>query len=199
MFPRLAGSLAGSRPLEQEQQSGLGVRRLVSQPVAAPQPFQYNGGGYATLSFIPTLATMILGLIAGGGFEAGVAALGQVVWLVVAGAIGLALGWGLGELGICPVVKRIWTPSWVLFSGGICLLLLAFFYAVSDLVWRLLLGVSPASHRGQLDHSLLPRPPGRGVHRDSLKTHLGQNIFNIFGGRPTNPWSRAGPSSWFSG
>ena len=30
------------------------------------QPFQYNGGGYATLSFIPTLATMILGLIAGG-------------------------------------------------------------------------------------------------------------------------------------
>ena len=30
------------------------------------QPFKYNGGGYATLSFIPTLATMILGLIAGG-------------------------------------------------------------------------------------------------------------------------------------
>ena len=30
------------------------------------QPFRYNGGGYATLSFIPTLATMILGLIAGG-------------------------------------------------------------------------------------------------------------------------------------
>ena len=26
----------------------------------------HNGGGYATLSFIPTLGTMILGLIAGG-------------------------------------------------------------------------------------------------------------------------------------
>ena len=30
------------------------------------QPFQFNGGGYATLSFIPTLGTMILGLLAGG-------------------------------------------------------------------------------------------------------------------------------------
>ena len=29
------------------------------------EPFRYNGGGYATLSFIPTLGTMILGLIAG--------------------------------------------------------------------------------------------------------------------------------------
>ena len=29
------------------------------------QPFVFNGGGYATLSFIPTLGTMILGLLAG--------------------------------------------------------------------------------------------------------------------------------------
>ena len=29
-------------------------------------PFTHNGGGYATLSFIPTLGTMLLGLIAGG-------------------------------------------------------------------------------------------------------------------------------------
>ncbi len=30
------------------------------------KPFAFNGGGYATLSFVPTLGTMILGLIAGG-------------------------------------------------------------------------------------------------------------------------------------
>src|SRR5579875_3718341 len=29
------------------------------------RPFAYNGGGYLTLSFIPTLGTMILGLVAG--------------------------------------------------------------------------------------------------------------------------------------
>jgi predicted acyltransferase len=50
-------------------------------------------------------------------------------------ASGLALivaGWTLGALGICPVVKAIWTPSWVLFSGGWCLVFLAAFYAAVD-------------------------------------------------------------------
>ena len=32
------------------------------------------------------------------------------------------------------MVKRIWTPSWVLFSGGWCFLLLAGFYALVD--WK---------------------------------------------------------------
>src|SRR5579862_8908637 len=35
------------------------------------RPFVYNGGGYATLSFIPTLGTMLLGLIAGGWLKSG--------------------------------------------------------------------------------------------------------------------------------
>ena len=35
------------------------------------KPFTHNGGGYATLSFIPTLGTMILGLIAGGWLKHG--------------------------------------------------------------------------------------------------------------------------------
>jgi heparan-alpha-glucosaminide N-acetyltransferase len=33
----------------------------------------------------------------------------------------------LHAAGICPVVKRIWTPSWTLFSGGLCFLFLAAF------------------------------------------------------------------------
>jgi predicted acyltransferase len=34
--------------------------------------------------------------------------------------------------GICPIVKRIWTPSWTLFSGGVCFLFLAAFSWVVD-------------------------------------------------------------------
>jgi heparan-alpha-glucosaminide N-acetyltransferase len=45
---------------------------------------------------------------------------------------GMACEW----LGICPVVKRIWTPSWVLFSGGWCFLLLAGFYSLADIAQR---------------------------------------------------------------
>ena len=51
-----------------------------------------------------------------------------------AGVIGLAAGAALGWLGVCPVVKRIWTPSWALYSGGWCFLLLAAFYLVID-IW----------------------------------------------------------------
>ena len=43
---------------------------LVPQPVSPGKaPFTHNAGGYATLSFIPTLGTMILGLIAGGWLQ----------------------------------------------------------------------------------------------------------------------------------
>jgi predicted acyltransferase len=98
------------------------------------RPFTANGGGYATLSFIPTLGTMILGLLAGGVLRRPGSGWAKVLWFAVAGVVGLAAGWGLGELGVCPVVKRIWTPSWVLYSGGWCFLFLAGFYAIIDLL-----------------------------------------------------------------
>lgn len=99
------------------------------------KPFTNNGGGYSTLSFIPTLGTMILGLLAGQVLRSSRAASEKVKWFALAGAIGLASGWLLGVTGICPVVKRIWTPSWVLFSGGWCFLFLAAFYLVMD-IWN---------------------------------------------------------------
>ncbi len=96
------------------------------------EPFVYNGGGYQTLSFIPTLGTMILGLLAGGVLESGRTPRQKVGWLVAAGAMGLVSGWLLGALALCPVVKRIWTPSFALFSGGWCFLFTAVFYWVMD-------------------------------------------------------------------
>ena len=51
--------------------------------------------------------------------------------------LGLAiLGALLQVAGINPIVKRIWTPAWTIFSGGICFLFLAFFYGVIDLAGR---------------------------------------------------------------
>jgi predicted acyltransferase len=90
------------------------------------KPFVANDGAYLTLSFIPTLGTMILGLIAGRWLRA---AAPQIPFkkLLLAGMGGLAGGFLLHAAGICPIVKRIWTPSWTLFSGGICFLFLAAF------------------------------------------------------------------------
>lgn len=100
------------------------------------QPFAYaDDGGYSTLSFIPTLGTMILGLIVGDVLLSERLPITKVRWLIIAGVTGVASGWLLGTLGICPIVKRIWTPSWVLFSGGWCLLILAVLYLVMD-IWN---------------------------------------------------------------
>jgi heparan-alpha-glucosaminide N-acetyltransferase len=94
-------------------------------------PFVANEGGYLTLSFIPTLGTMILGLVAGRWFRRYAPRI-PIKRFVVAGVIGIAAGLLLHFTGICPVVKRIWTPAWTLFSGGICFLFLAAFSWVID-------------------------------------------------------------------
>lgn len=100
---------------------------------SSQKPFAFNGGGYATRSFIPTLATMLLGLVAGGILRSPRAPWAKAKWLAVAGVIGLAAGAALGAPGICPVVKRIWTPTWTLYSGDWCFLVLAGFYVLIEL------------------------------------------------------------------
>jgi predicted acyltransferase len=37
---------------------------------------------------------------------------------------------------VCPVVKRIWTPSFALWSGGFCFLFTAFFHELLDVRGR---------------------------------------------------------------
>ncbi len=100
------------------------------------KPFLYNGGGYATLSFIPTLGTMLLGLQAGQWLRSGQASRVIIQRLLLAGAAGITLGLLLHFTGLCPIVKRIWTPAWTLFSGGCCFGFMAFFYSVIDVAGR---------------------------------------------------------------
>lgn len=100
-------------------------------------PFRFNDGGYLTLSFVPTLATMILGLLTGQFLRNSKPQVQKVAVMAAIGVGCLALGALLDATGICPSVKRIWTPSWVIFSGGWTLVLLAAFYAVIDCKgWR---------------------------------------------------------------
>lgn len=98
------------------------------------QPFIYNEGGWSTLSFIPTLATMILGLLTGEWLKGAKSKEEKLRGLMISGAglalLGLALQWA----GICPIVKRIWTSSYTLYSGGLVILMLAGFYALID--WK---------------------------------------------------------------
>jgi predicted acyltransferase len=98
------------------------------------RPFEFNGGGYATLSFIPTLGTMLLGLLAGNWLKSARSARVKLLGLAAAGAGLLAIAYVLQWTGVCPIVKRIWTTAFTLYSGGWVLLILAGFYALME--WK---------------------------------------------------------------
>lgn len=97
--------------------------------------FEFNSGGYQTLNFIPSIATMMLGMFCGQVLRSEVRPGEKFLFLFV---LAIVL-WGLGVAAgatCCPIVKRIWTPAWVLFSGGYVVGLLALFYLLFD-VWPL--------------------------------------------------------------
>jgi heparan-alpha-glucosaminide N-acetyltransferase len=101
------------------------------------EPFTRNEGGYQTLNFIPSLATMIFGVLAGQLLRSGLPMRTKVRRLVLAGVAGIVVGGLLGWTGTCPIVKRIWTPSWALYSGGWVTLILAGFVRVTGLLFVL--------------------------------------------------------------
>ena len=144
-------------------------------------PFTHNGGGYATLSFIPTLGTMMLGLIAGRWLRMNTKEMVKIAKLVVAGAICMAIGTAADRFGICPNVKRIWTPTWTLFSGAWCFWFLALFYLICDVgklqVWAFPLQVIGANSIAAyclshlIEHFLIT----------NYKIHFGAEIFQLAG------------------
>ncbi|HET6898803.1 MAG TPA: DUF5009 domain-containing protein [Vicinamibacteria bacterium] len=145
------------------------------------RPFAFNGGGYATLSFIPTLGTMILGLLAGGILRRDEPPRACLRWLAVTGLAGIASGELLGATSLCPIVKRIWTPSFTLWSGGVCLLLLAGAYALVDVYghrrWAFpLVVIGMNSIAAYCLYELTAR-----FIAASLRTHLGDTSFRVAG------------------
>jgi heparan-alpha-glucosaminide N-acetyltransferase len=143
--------------------------------------FEYNSGGYLTLSFIPTLGTMILGLIAGSWLRESRPKI-PMKELLIAGVSGIALGLALHYSGICPVVKRIWTPSWTVLSGGICFLFLAAFSWVIDVKgfkkWAFpLLVIGVNSIAAYCIAHFMER-----FLDSTLRIHLGPNLFRFAGG-----------------
>jgi len=142
--------------------------------------FEYNSGGYLTLSFIPTLGTMILGLIAGNWLRGSRPKI-PMTKLLIAGVSGIALGLALHYSHISPMVKRIWTPSWTIFSGGVCFLFLAAFSWVIDVKgfkrWAfplLVIGVNSIAAYC-IAHFM------EGFLDSTLRIHLGPNFFQFAG------------------
>lgn len=139
-------------------------------------PFLYNGGGYQTLSFIPSMGTMIMGVLAGELVKRPGPYREKFKKLALSGIACIAIGYLL-HLTVCPSVKRIWTPSWTVFSGGWALLMLACFFWVCDLQgykrWTL-----PLLVFGMNSIFMYCTGPLRRFLGVNLETHFGQETFS---------------------
>jgi predicted acyltransferase len=87
------------------------------------------------LSTIPAIGTCLLGVLAGLLLtRTDLAPTGKSVRLVVGGLLLFGLGWLWGQ--DFPVVKKLWTSSFVCVAGGCSLVLLGIFHQLID-VWGL--------------------------------------------------------------
>lgn len=86
------------------------------------------------LSTIPAVATCLLGVFAGLVLQNGGPSNDRkLAWLIGGGVACVALGWLWGMQ--FPVIKKIWTSSYVLVAGGYSAMLMGVFYLIVD-VWK---------------------------------------------------------------
>lgn len=99
-----------------------------------PRPFccYEFGDNEGIISNIPAIASCMLGVLAGHWLRGPNSPIRKLLGLVVAGVscLGVGLLWSLAF----PIIKNIWSSSFVLFAGGWSLLLLALFYGIIDLL-----------------------------------------------------------------
>lgn len=90
-----------------------------------------SGGHWVAFNAIPTTAHTMWGVLAGQLLKSDKPEMQKVKILVIAGLIGIVVGYGLNP--VTPIIKRICTSSFVIVSGGWCLLALAFSYWLVDI------------------------------------------------------------------
>jgi predicted acyltransferase len=129
----LLGFFGGPDPYSLESN----LARKVDLAVLGPG-HMYKGFGIpfdpeGLLSTLPAIGTVLIGYFAGsitGKGKAGAAIFFKLL-LIGAAGVGAGLLWNLGF----PINKPLWTSSYVLYTGGIAMILLSLLYLIAD-VWK---------------------------------------------------------------
>ena len=145
------------------------------------RPIETHPAGYATLNFIPAAITMLLGVLAGTLLKSSLPARDKVTRLLIGGLLCMILA-VTASYTVCPVVKKIWTPAWTLYSGAYVLWTLAALYWIIDVKrWRR--WTFPLVVVGM--NSLAMYLMGMLIKRwiaDRYRNYLGPEIFSGMGG-----------------
>jgi predicted acyltransferase len=104
---------------------------LDRQIFSASHLYEHTRDPEGLLSTLPALATSLLGLLTGVWLRTRRTLVAKGVGIAAAGLCGVLLG-GLWNLSF-PINKKLWTSSYVLFAGGLSLLLLALCLLIVDL------------------------------------------------------------------
>jgi predicted acyltransferase len=91
-----------------------------------------NEGGWVAINFLPTAAHTIWGALVGKLFLTNISPGGKLKWMLLWGIIALVAGYVM-DITVTPIIKRTATSSFVLASGGWCLIALCFLYWWIDL------------------------------------------------------------------
>lgn len=113
----------------------------------APHLYERTRDPEGLLSTIPALATALLGLLTGIWLRTQRTLAQKTGGIAIAALTSILLG-GLWNFTF-PINKKLWTSSYVLFAGGLSLLLLALCLAIVDL---------PERNAGKQDRSRLLKP-----------------------------------------
>jgi predicted acyltransferase len=106
------------------------------------------GDNEGYLSTIPSIATVMLGVLCSHLVHARRSEKFKVMALVAGGVgcLGLGLLWGT----VFPIITRLWTSSYTVYSNGWCMLLFALFYWIIDVkgwkkwsFWLIVIGLNP--------------------------------------------------------
>jgi len=128
LMTRVAAPGFAAGDLSKEGSLASYVDRVVFGPHVWRQAKVYDPEGL--LSTIPAVATTLFGVLTGHWLRSERTRWDKVVGMFVAGAVAVVLGWAWNSF--FPINKALWTSSYVLFTTGLGLELLALCYWLID-------------------------------------------------------------------
>jgi predicted acyltransferase len=120
----------------------------IDQQLIPGELYYGSGDNEGLISTLPAICTVLIGSLAGLWLRSDRSGSRKAAGLAVAGLACVVIGylWGF----VFPIIKIIWTSSYTLFSGGLCLMLLALFYWIIDVkgyrkctIFFVVIGVNP--------------------------------------------------------
>ena len=124
-------NFAGRGILRGTYAEGVNLANYIDQRWLPGRKYDGTWDPEGLLSTLPAVASCLTGVLAGLLLLGStIRPLRKVAWLMASGAVAVLLGFFCGQ----PVIKKIWTSSFVLVTSGYSAMLLGTFYLVID-VW----------------------------------------------------------------